>query len=373
MHKIISFLLLFLIMVMSQSFNSLAQSIEQRLVIVQNDQTIGGNFIIQVQVKGTNLPAANTLGSATIDVQFNNTHLTYLNATNSSATNGPVPTNGYTKSNTNNTTFIRIGVLGTNVGPEGFPGFDLGTTYTTWSTLNFTILSTVNTSLTINNATNAIGLFANHANDPATGIINNQLLTAPINIIDAPLPVELSSFTSKYLNDKVQLNWVTKTEINNYGFNVERKVNDGQWNSLTFIEGHGNSNSPKEYSYSDKDLFAGGSKFRYRLKQVDTDGNYEYSDIVEIEILPAKFELSQNYPNPFNPSTTIQFSLPKATQLKINIYNMLGELVETLAEGTYEAGYHKVTFNASNFPSGIYIYRIESSAFTQVRKMVLIK
>ncbi|MCZ7616691.1 MAG: T9SS type A sorting domain-containing protein [Ignavibacteriaceae bacterium] len=129
----------------------------------------------------------------------------------------------------------------------------------------------------------------------------------------------------------------------------------------------------KEYSYSDKDLFAGGSIFQYRLKQVDTDGKFEYSDIVEVEILPAKFELSQNYPNPFNPSTTIQFSLPKATQLKINIYNMLGELVETLAEGTYEAGYHKAEFNASTLPSGAYIYRFESPDFVQVRKMVLIK
>ena len=142
---------------------------------------------------------------------------------------------------------------------------------------------------------------------------------------------------------------------------------------IGFVEGHGNSNSPKQYSYSDKDLFAGGSKFQYRLKQVDTDGQFEYSDVVEVEIMPAQFELSQNYPNPFNPSTTIRFSLPKETQLKINIYNMLGELVETLAEGTYEAGYHKVTFNASSLPSGAYIYRIESSDFVQVRKMVLLK
>ena len=89
--------------------------------------------------------------------------------------------------------------------------------------------------------------------------------------------------------------------------------------------------------------------------------------------MPLRFTLRQNYPNPFNPSTTIRFSLPKETQLKINIYNMLGELVETLAEGTYEAGYHKVTFNASFLPSGAYIYRIESSEFVQVRKMVLIK
>ena len=106
---------------------------------------------------------------------------------------------------------------------------------------------------------------------------------------------------------------------------------------------------------------------------MDTDGQFEYSDVVEVEVMPTEFELSQNYPNPFNPSTTIRFSLPKETQLKINIYNMLGELVETLAEGTYEAGYHKVSFNASTLSSGAYIYRIESTDLVQSKKMILIK
>jgi hypothetical protein len=191
---------------------------------------------------------------------------------------------------------------------------------------------------------------------------------------NSPLPVELSSFTGKAIdNNKVELNWITKTEVNNYGFDVERKINDGEWNSIGFVEGHGNSNSPKEYSYSDNDLFAGGSKFQYRLKQIDTDGQYEYSDAIEVGIVPTQFELSQNYPNPFNPSTTIRFSLPKQTQLKLNLYNMLGELVETVAEGTYDAGYYKVSFNASNLASGIYIYRIESSDFVKTMKMILLK
>ena len=192
-------------------------------------------------------------------------------------------------------------------------------------------------------------------------------------LANSPLPVELSSFTAKTIDKSIELKWQTKTEINNYGFNVERRINESEWNSIGFAQGNGNSNSPKEYNYSDNDLFAGGSKFEYRLKQIDNDGQFEYSDIVEVEIMPTEFELSQNYPNPFNPSTTIRFSLPKETQLKINIYNMLGELVETLAEGTYETGYHKATFNASSLPSGAYVYRIESSDFVQVRKMVLIK
>ena len=208
---------------------------------------------------------------------------------------------------------------------------------------------------------------------PADPWGSDSIQITVINPANAPLPVELTSFTASYKNSTVLLTWQTKTEVNNYGFNVERRVSEGNWDSIVFIEGNGNSNSPKEYSYSDKDLFAGGSKFQYRLKQVDTDGSFEYSDVVEVEVVPTQFELSQNYPNPFNPSTTIRFSLPKETQLKINIYNMLGEQVATIAEGMYESGYHKVTFNASNLPSGGYIYRIESSDFVQVKKMILLK
>lgn len=206
----------------------------------------------------------------------------------------------------------------------------------------------------------------------------NTIITNPASHINQltniPLPVELSSFAAKiYDKDKVKLNWKTQTEVNNYGFDIERQaVNNEQWEKVGFVNGSGNSNSPKEYSYVDNNL-VGGSKFKYRLKQIDNDGQFKYSDAVEVKVLPTEFELSQNYPNPFNPSTTIKFSLPTETRLKINVYNMLGELVETLAEGTYEAGYHKVTFNASALPSGAYIYRIESPDFVQVRKMILIK
>jgi hypothetical protein len=202
---------------------------------------------------------------------------------------------------------------------------------------------------------------------------DNTIVTTLTGSSNIPLPVELTSLTATNNQNAIDLNWQTKTEVNNYGFNVERRINNGEWNNIAFIEGHGNSNSPKEYSYSDKDLFAGGSKFQYRLKQVDNDGTFEYSDVVEVEIVPTQYELSQNYPNPFNPSTTIRFSLPKQTQLKINIYNMIGEQVATIAEGMYESGYHKVTFNASNLPSGTYIYRLQSNEFVQVKKMILLK
>jgi hypothetical protein len=190
-----------------------------------------------------------------------------------------------------------------------------------------------------------------------------------------PLPVELTSFSAQVNEGDVTLNWETETEVDNYGFDIERKTKEERretWEVIGFVEGHGNSNSPKQYSFKDKNP-VGGSNFSYRLKQIDTDGKFEYSDFVEVLLVPDEFFLSQNFPNPFNPSTTIRFSLPKQTQLKLNLYNMLGELVETIAEGNYEVGNYKVTFNASNLPSGVYIYRIESSDFVQTKKMMLLK
>lgn len=375
MNKTISFFLSMIIIVFSLSINSSGQSIEQKLLVVQNDQTIGGTFSIQVQVKGTNLPAANTLGSATIDIQYDNTRIALKVPATVGATSWAFgPANGYLRSASNNTTFIRVGITGGGVGPDfATVGFDINSSYVAWVQLNFTILSATTTGLTIIPGTNAVGLFENHSNDPSTGIINNQTLTTPENINNEPLPVELSSFTAKmYDEDKVKLNWKTQTEVNNYGFDIERQAISGEWEKVGFVNGNGNSNSPKEYSYVDNNLI-GGSKFLYRLKQVDNDGQFTYTDAVEVEVVPNDYDLSQNYPNPFNPSTTIKFSVPKQTQLKINIYNMLGELIETISNGTYEAGYYTVSFNASNLPSGMYIYRIESSDFVQVRKMVLIK
>lgn len=209
--------------------------------------------------------------------------------------------------------------------------------------------------------------------EPSPPFTSSSVTINAIDPANAPLPVELSSFTASLNQNNVDLEWQTKTEVNNYGFNVERKINEDEWSTIGFVEGHGNSTSPKNYSYKDDDLFSGGSRFSYRLKQINNDGTFEYSDIIEVEVLPDQYELSQNYPNPFNPNTTIRFSLPEQTRLRINIYSILGELVKTIAEGIYEAGYHKVIFEANDLTSGTYIYRVESSEFVQTRKMLLLK
>ena len=197
-----------------------------------------------------------------------------------------------------------------------------------------------------------------------------------------PLPVELTSLTANVSNGNVTLNWETATEVNNYGFEVERKSNVKghtstvlsvtDWEKIGFVNGNGNSNSPKNYSFVDDNITAG--TYSYRLKQIDNDGQFEYSKAIEIGLTaPDKFELSQNYPNPFNPSTTINYNLPEASNVKLIIYNILGQEVKTLVNEFKEAGVHTVNYNASDLNSGLYIYKIEAGSFTQTRKMTLIK
>lgn len=195
-----------------------------------------------------------------------------------------------------------------------------------------------------------------------------------LNINDTPLPVELTNFTAAVTPESnVRLNWETKTEVNNYGFDVERKkTGTEEWTKLGFVMGSGNSNSPKNYSFVDKHP-VGGSKFEYRLKQMDNDGTTDYSSSVEIEVIPTKYDLTQNFPNPFNPSTRINFSVPQETDLKIVIYNMLGESLRIIAEGKYEPGFFQVELTGIDLPSGVYIYRLESKDFISAKKMMLIK
>ncbi|HEY7750764.1 MAG TPA: T9SS type A sorting domain-containing protein, partial [Ignavibacteriaceae bacterium] len=189
---------------------------------------------------------------------------------------------------------------------------------------------------------------------------------------EVPFPVELSSFTAKLVNDKVKLEWITETEVNNYGFDVERKVNQDEWQRIGFVEGHGNSNSQKIYNFID-DRLIGGSKFNYRLKQIDTDGQFEYSDVIEIENIPMNFALFQNYPNPFNPSTKISFSIPIQERVTIRVFDVLGRQVEELMNDVKSPGYYSIIFNAADLPSATYFYEIRAGSFFETKKMLLIR
>ena len=187
------------------------------------------------------------------------------------------------------------------------------------------------------------------------------------------LPVELAFFTGKLIGTRVELRWRTETELNNYGFYIERTTENSDWLVLGFVEGHGNSNSPKYYNFDDTDIRQ-SSNYYYRLKQIDNDGTFEYSDIVTVTVgIPVLFALSQNYPNPFNPETRIDYTIPKQQNVSLRVYNMLGEMVQELLNEIKPPGSYSVTFDASNLPSGIYIYRIQTESFAVNKKMTFLK
>ncbi|MEJ2195900.1 MAG: T9SS type A sorting domain-containing protein, partial [Ignavibacteriaceae bacterium] len=187
------------------------------------------------------------------------------------------------------------------------------------------------------------------------------------------LPVELAFFSGALNGGEIKLTWRTDTEVNNYGFNIENSINNGDWSNIGFIEGYGNSNSPKYYDFSDGNINSAG-EYHYRLKQVDNDGTFEYSDVITVLVTtPINFYLSQNYPNPFNPTTKIDFSLPEKQMVSLRVYNTLGEMVSELVNEVRESGNYSETFDASNLPSGVYVYRLQTQSFAANNKMTFLK
>lgn len=193
--------------------------------------------------------------------------------------------------------------------------------------------------------------------------------------INNPLPVQLSSFTASVKESSVYLSWRTETEVRNYGFEIEKSFGAEQqekWNKIGFVPGRGNSNSPNDYYFRDNKIKVG--KYHYRLKQIDSDGTFIYSSIIEIDIAAPKiYELKQNYPNPFNSNTVFTFTIPKESKTTLVIYNTIGELVEIVVNETLGAGYYNHEYDASKLSSGIYLYRIVSGDFVDVKKMIIVK
>lgn len=197
-----------------------------------------------------------------------------------------------------------------------------------------------------------------------------------IELATGVVPVELSSFTASVNGKNVTLNWITASEVNNNGFEIQRKsTND--YTVVGFVEGNGTTTNIQNYSFTDKNLSAG--TYTYRLKQVDFDGTFEYSNEIEVEVsVPAEFSLEQNYPNPFNPSTVISFNLAVDSDVTLKVFNILGQEVASLLNTRISAGIQQINFNAAGLNSGVYFYQMEAkgidgSNFTSTRKMLLTK
>jgi hypothetical protein len=221
--------------------------------------------------------------------------------------------------------------------------------------------------------TDADGVWPSGANtvNPLTG-----LTAIRIDFIDAPIPVELSSFTAQTVDNGVVLNWSTATETNNSGFEVERKSGNSEFSKIGFVSGNGTTTNVSSYTFNDNNVDA--STYTYRLKQIDFDGSYTYyNEIVvntdDANLTPTEFSLAQNYPNPFNPSTKIEFSVPFQTQVTLKIYDIHGSEVRTLVNEVKSAGNHQIQFNASDLASGIYFYKMNAGGFVSSKKLILIK
>ncbi len=195
------------------------------------------------------------------------------------------------------------------------------------------------------------------------------------------VPVELSSFAATVEGNRVTINWTTETETNNRGFEVERNQISGIrgqhskfgiWENIGYAAGFGTTTKPKSYSFADNNIAPGN--YAYRLKQIDFNGSFEYSQAVEVEIsLPKEFSLSQNYPNPFNPATSIEYTIPEDGFVTLRVFNALGQEVTRLVNENTKAGIHHAAFDASNLSSGVYYYSVQFDNKILVKKMIVLK
>lgn len=225
---------------------------------------------------------------------------------------------------------------------------------------------------------NSSGYFSNEcipgdpgSSNPGSNPDFSVLSGGPFHTGSFPLPVELIEFNAKFYENSVVLKWVTSTEINSYSFEIE-KLLDEKWIKIGEVLASGISNSPKEYFYVDKELLAG--KQSYRLKMIDIDGSFSYSDVADIDITnPVSFTLEQNYPNPLNSTTVIRYQLPIESKVNLSLYSITGELLRTFVNESQRAGYFEIKIDLGEFSSNVYFYKLTANEFVQVKKLLLMK
>ena len=192
--------------------------------------------------------------------------------------------------------------------------------------------------------------------------------------VTGTIPVELAGFTSTVIQEGIKLSWSTASELNNMGFEVERSMNENDFITIGFVNGVGTSTETHYYSFIDRPHNVDKSRIQYRLKQVDFDGSFEYSNVIEVEAYqPLVFKLDQNYPNPFNPSTKIEYTLPIGGYTELKVYDLMGNSITTLVGETKTAGSYEIVFDATNMPSGVYFYTLTSGELISSKKMMLVK
>lgn len=213
----------------------------------------------------------------------------------------------------------------------------------------------------------------------ADAIIINGTYSGGGTICQGPLPVLISSFTFSVNANAVILSWITEAEMNNSGFDIERKeVKEIDiWEKINFVPGSGTTSGQRSYSFQDKKLNTG--KYRYRLKQMDYNGNSEYFELGSDVIIsaPMSFSMSQSYPNPSNPKSKIDYEIPFDGRVTIRVFDILGQEAAYIVDEFKKAGYYTSEFDGTNIASGIYFYRFfadtKGGRFSKTGKLVLVK
>jgi hypothetical protein len=375
--KLFKILLTLIMVVTLTPIGMQAQTFDLQFVEMLND---GTNFDVKVQIKSNGSTFG--LGNSNLVFDFD-----------SSTVSSPAlqTTHNFSGTFYNTMALTTIGVIGkgrVSLNIELFlPNFGttVPLTYLDVATVRFTIEDpTGNPSLqwrtVVPNRTNVF--MDDQATEVTAGTLNNY---------ETPLPIQLASLSAIVVNqNEVRVDWTTLTETNNYGFEVQKSAdstNDYQTIPNSFVPGHGTTVQPHSYSYTD--VTASSGFWFYRLKQIDLDGTVHYTDGVQVDVttgveekpIPTVFALDQNYPNPFNPSTVIEFAIPQETHVKLEVYNMIGQRVATLADGVRPAGYYSVLFDATGLASGVYVYRFQAEdpspgsgqRFVETKKLLFLK
>ena len=379
--KISKRLVILLIISLIMPLTILADTVAFKTVVSKNDMVVSGDFWLDVQMQITAGTSPRTLNSLTADVYFGN-EITYSSADNWAYSF----LDGYSRSANDLTTYIRVGTTGNNVNANlnGTPaGWNVTTSWQTVVTLKFTIATATSVNISINDATDAAAYFNNISNNP-TGAVTDWTVTNEDGG-DITLPVELSSFTAQFIGSSPILCWTTQSETGNAGWNVYRGdyrdafINgDAIQINPVLIEGAGTTSIPTDYTFEDQYNVIAGNEYWYILESVDYSGETQIPGSVSLVIpeegttpeLPQITVLIGNYPNPFNPETIINFMVKENETAHLSIFNIKGQKVENI---TFEAGIYNYLWDASSYASGIYLYKLKSESFSEIRKMILLK
>ncbi len=189
---------------------------------------------------------------------------------------------------------------------------------------------------------------------------------------DTPLPVELTAFTASAFGEAVALTWATASEENNAGFDVERSVDGVAFDRIGFEAGAGTTTEARSYRFVDRSVPFASTLF-YRLRQADVDGAFAYSPVVEVQVTPSAIALLPNAPNPFTGATRLRYELPEPSTVTLQVFDLLGRRVASLADGEQPAGRHEMTFDGSRLATGTYFVRLQVGAEVQTRMVQLVR